>query len=119
MKRFIFTFLLCGLFALIGVAGNKTIKGHVVDDKGNNVEFVSIHVDSIYAVSDRNGYFSITIPEGVTQELRVSHISYQPLIVPHSVWGKKNDLRLALKEKVNDLSDVAVVSAKKQKSIFG
>ena len=119
MKRFIFSLLLCELFALTGLAGDKTIKGHIVDDKGNNVEFVSIHVDSIYAVSDKEGYFSITIPQGMTQKLRFSHISYQPLIVPYSVYNKKNDLRLTLKEKVNDLSAVAVVSSKKQKSIFG
>ena len=39
--------------ALACVAANRTIKGHVVDESGRNVEFVSIHVDSVYAVYDK------------------------------------------------------------------
>ena len=36
---------------------NRTIKGHIVDESGRNVEFASIHADSIYAVSDKDGNF--------------------------------------------------------------
>ena len=28
------------------IAANKTIKGHIVDEFGKNIEFVSVYVDS-------------------------------------------------------------------------
>ena len=53
MKRFLFILIVCEQMALACVAANRTIKGHVVDESGRNVEFASIHVDSVYAVSDK------------------------------------------------------------------
>lgn len=106
------------MMSLMCVAANKTIKGHLVDEAGNNVEFASIYVDSIYAVSDKNGNFSLTIPSDVKQELVISHISYQIYKIPYDVYCKNNKLSLTLKEKVSNLSDITVVSGKKQKSII-
>ena len=45
MKRFLFILIVCEQMALACVAANRTIKGHVVDESGRNVEFASIHVD--------------------------------------------------------------------------
>ena len=55
MRRFIFILIVCEFMSLACIAANKTIKGHVVDEFGKNVEFASVYVDSIYAVSDREG----------------------------------------------------------------
>ena len=75
--------------SLACVAANKTIKGHVADEFGKNVEFASIYVDSIYTVSDKEGNFSIVVPDDIKQQLVISHISYQTCIIPYNVYSKK------------------------------
>lgn len=101
------------------IAANKTIKGHIVDEFGKNVEFASVYVDSIYAVSDKEGNFSLVVPDGMNQELVISHISYQTSKIPYDVYSKKTSLQLTLNEKTCDLSDVTVVSGKSRKVFWG
>lgn len=62
MRRFIFFLIACEFFSLACIAANKSIKGHIVDEFGKNVEFASVYVDSIYAVSDKEGKFSLGCP---------------------------------------------------------
>ena len=57
MKRFVFILVVCEMMSLMCVAANKTIKGHLVDEAGNNVEFASIYVDSIMRYQIRMGIF--------------------------------------------------------------
>ena len=103
MRRFIFFLIVCEFFSLACIAANKTIKGHIVDEFGKNVEFASVYVDSIYAVSDKEGNFSLVVPDGMKQELVISHISYQTSKIPYDVYSKKPSLQLTLKEKTCDL----------------
>ena len=100
--------------ALACVAANRTIKGHVVDESGRNAEFASIHVDSIYAVSDKGGNFSLVVPDGMKQEIVISHISYQMYRIPFGVYSKNKligGIKIRLKisifygEKVVHLAD--------------
>ena len=53
MRRFIFFLIVCEFFSSACIAANKTIKGHIVGEFGKNVEFASVYVDSIYAVSGK------------------------------------------------------------------
>lgn len=117
MNNRFFILLLCGLMSLTAFAHDITIKGHVADANGSGIEYVSIHVDSLYTVSDRDGNFSLTIPDDVKADLVVNHISYEPYALKNSLWHRSTNLAITLKEKVNDLADVAIVSGKKQKSI--
>ena len=64
-------------------------------------------------VSDKEGKFSLVVPDGMKQELVISHISYQTSKIPYDVYSKKTSLQLTLKEKTCDLSDITVVSGKK------
>ena len=41
MRRFIFFLIVCEFFSLACIAANKTIKGHIVDEFGKNVEFLA------------------------------------------------------------------------------
>ena len=117
MKRFLFILIVCEQMALACVAANRTIKGHIVDESGRNVEFASIHADSIYAVSDKDGNFSLLVPDGMKKEIVISHISYQMCRIPFGVYSKNNELNITLKEKISNLCDITIVSGKKQKSI--
>lgn len=44
MRRFIFILIVSQLMSLACVAANNTIKGHVADEFGKNVEFASMIV---------------------------------------------------------------------------
>lgn len=103
--------------ALACVAANRTIKGHVEDESGRNVEFASIHVDSVYAVSAKGGNFSLVVPDGMKQEIVISHISYQKYRIPFGVYSKNNELNITLKGKISNLCDITIVSGKMQKCI--
>lgn len=117
MNNRFFILLLCGLMGLTAFAHDITIKGHVTDANGSGIEYVSIHVDSLYTVSDKDGNFSLVIPNDMKANLVVNHISYEPYALKSSLYRKSSNLAITLKEKVNDLADVAIVSGKKQKSI--
>ena len=119
MRRIIFVLIVCEFMSLACIAANKTIKGHVVDEFGKNVEFASVYVDSIYAVSDKEGNFSLVVPDGMKQELVISHISYQTCIIPYNVYSKKTSLQLTLTEKTRNLFDITIVSGKKLEHIVG
>ena len=47
MRRFIFFLIVCEFFSLACIAANKTIKGHIVDEFGKNVEFASVYARSL------------------------------------------------------------------------
>ena len=117
MNNSFFILLLCGLMTLTALARDITMKGRIVDANGRGIEYVSIHVDSLYTVSDRDGNFSLTIPDDMKADLVVNHISYEPYALKSSLWHRSTNWAITLEEKVNDLADVAIVSGKKQKSI--
>ena len=56
------------LLALVAMAGQAqtTVKGHVINERGENIEYVSIGIeeDSVGVISDAQGNFTLTIPEG-------------------------------------------------------
>lgn len=117
MKRKLLVLLVCGLMVIAGYARDIKINGRVVDENGSSIEYASIHVDSLYAVSDKLGHFSLVVPDDMKADLVVNHISYEPKVLKSSVYKKGDALQITLKEKVNDLADVSIVSGKKQKSI--
>ena len=80
MNNRFFILLLCGL-SLTAFAHDITIKVHVADANGSGIEYVSIHVDSLYTVSDRDGNFSLTIPDDMKADFVTNHISYESCVL--------------------------------------
>ena len=74
------------LLALITMTGwaQTTVKGHVVNERDENVEYVSIGIeeDSVGVISDAQGHFTLTIPAGRKDELTFTHVSYQTATIP-------------------------------------
>ncbi len=91
MRRFIFFLIVCEFFSLACIAANKTIKGHVVDEFGKNVEFASVYVDSIYAVSDSSGNGEIHFPayfkKGCVRNLCTDRKKNLPVTLGVSLYG--------------------------------
>jgi len=86
-----------------------TLKGKIVDEKGETLVGVSIKLKgtTIVASTDANGAFSITIPSTVSNPvLVVSYIGYTTQEVP--VDGKTT-ISIQLKSSTNDLDEVVVV----------
>ena len=65
MKQTLYlAFALVVLHFSSSAVAQTTIKGHVVDERGKSVEYVSIgfEEDSVGVISDAQGYFEISIP---------------------------------------------------------
>jgi hypothetical protein len=75
LQRTIITALLA-LFTMTGWA-QTTVKGHVVNERGEGVEYVSIGIeeDSVGVISDAQGHFTLTIPAGRKDELTFTHMN--------------------------------------------
>ena len=85
------TILLALFVQLMTVVNAQTvIKGNVVNERGEAVEYVSIGFDedSVGVISDVKGHFTLTIPAGRNKDLSFTHVSYQAAIVPYATYSK-------------------------------
>src|SRR5574344_2375467 len=112
MKRNLFAFVFFD-FIVSSLSAQVHVVGNVLSEKGVGVEYVSVQVDSIYMISDSKGHFDITIPQGHTSNMIVSHLSFESQSIPFGEY-KGGKVSVLLKEKSYILSDVTI-SNKKQK----
>lgn len=81
MKRLIISGLAVILHcAFLNAQDVRTFSGRVTDSNGDGIEYVSIGVpnDTIFTVSDINGYFRFQLPVSDTRGIVFSHLSYDP-----------------------------------------
>ena len=102
-------------------SAQTTIKGHVVDERGKSVEYVSIgfEEDSIGVISDVHGYFEIAIPEKRNDSLAFTHVSFQTTMVPYDIYGKKSELTVMMLDKVVELNEVVVGKKNRPRTLSG
>ena len=98
-----------------------TVKGHVVNERGESIEYVSIgfEEDSVGTISDAKGYFTLQIPKGRTKDLSFSHVSYQTTDVPYQEYAGGKELTVVLKDRVVELTEVVIGKKNKPKTIVG
>lgn len=119
------TVILVMLHALMAVASpamaQTTVKGHVVNERGEAVEYVSIGFenDSVSTISDAKGNFAIDIPAGRRNELTFTHVSYQTAVVPYESYGNGSELTVMMKDKVVELAEVLIGKKNKPQTIAG
>ena len=82
MKKIVFLFL--SLLLSVSIYAQETIKGSIKAANGNPVEYATVSVDSIFTLSDEKGNFSLYLPKGHTDDMRISHISFKPKSIPRS-----------------------------------
>ena len=111
------------LLALVCVAGmaQTTVKGHVVNEKGESVEYVSVGIEenSVGVISDAKGSFTITIPKGRKKDLSFSHVSYLTSILPYREYASGKELTVVLMDKVVELAEVVIGKKNKPQTIAG
>ena len=113
------------LFLLASMAGmaQTNVKGHVVNERGEDVEYVSIGFDgendSVGVISDAKGHFELTIPKGRKNALSFTHVSYLPAEVSYQEYASGKELTIVLKDKVVELAEVVIGKKNKPKTIVG
>ena len=100
------------LLASIGIAtqAQTTVKGHVINEQGVSVGYVSICIeeDSVGVISDAQGQFTLTVPAGRKDELTFTHVSYQTATIPYATYADGRELTVTLRDKFVELVDVVV-----------
>ncbi len=115
MKRYsIFSILFVVITWTATISAQTVVKGHVVNERGEGVEYVNIGIeeDSIGVISDAQGNFILTIPKGRKEKLSFSHVSYQTTIIPYQNYANGNELTITLLDKVVQLTEVVVIGKK-------
>lgn len=102
------------------VSAQTTVKGNVVNERGESIEYVSIGFenDSVGVISDAKGHFVLTIPAGRKRELSFSHVSYLTTEIPYEEYSKSDELTVVLKDKVVELAEVVIGKKNKPKTDY-
>ena len=106
------------LLAFLGIAvqAQTIVKGHVINEQGGDVGYVSIGIeeDSVGVISDAKGQFTLTVPAGRKDNLTFTHVSYQTETIPYASYADGRELTVTLREKSVELAEV-IVDGKKNK----
>lgn len=111
---------LCLFYVATGYS-QTIVKGKVINERGEAVEYVSIGLkeDSVNTISDVSGNFKITVPQGRTNNLLFSHVSYQTADVKRDKYANGKELTVVLKDKVVKLAEVVIDRNNEPKKIVG
>lgn len=111
---------LCLFYVATGYS-QTIVKGKVVNERGEAVEYVSIGLkeDSVNTISDVSGNFKITVPQGRTNDLVFSHVSYLTADVKRNKYANGKELTVVLKDKVVKLAEVVIDRNNEPKKIVG
>ena len=122
MRRFLYlSVILVVLLIPSSALAQKTIKGRVVNQRGEAIEYVSIGFedDSVGVISDASGRFTLTIPAGRKDSLTFSHVSYQTEAIAYTTYSQAKDLTVTLNDKVVELCEVVIDKKSKSHTLSG
>ena len=115
-KKQLLTLLVCSLISLVSLAQEAaTLKGKVMDRRGNPVEAASIAVkgEAGGSISDEKGRFSLAVPSEREFSLVISHISYK--LFEQKLQLKAGEIReveLKLEASSVDINEVEIEEEK-------
>lgn len=109
--------VIMALVAMPAMAQNKTVKGTVLDDRGEAIIGATVKVKgskSMGAVTDLDGNFSIQVPANA--KLEITYIGFVPKTITAS-----NNMTISLQEDNQSLDEVVVVGygTQKMKNVTG
>ncbi|MGG9962954.1 TonB-dependent receptor [Ferruginibacter sp. SUN106] len=120
MKKVFFLSILFFSFLIIkaqDAAFTQTIKGVVLDEQSGNVlQNITVSVESLHlnVITDEKGNFKLAnVPVG-RQNIKISAIGYEDVVVPNIevTSSKEVVLEIKLKERVKRLDEVKVISGR-------
>ena len=97
--------IILSLLLIQGVvsAQDKVVTGRVVNERGDGIEYVSIGIpkDTVFTVSDTQGYFRLLIPAGKTEDVVFKHVSYETSSVsPEYCYSADDDMIVTLADNI-------------------
>ena len=94
MKQLRLALVIISFVASVKGLAQTTIRGHVVNEQGKAIEYVSIGIDedSVGVISDAQGHFTLTIPAGRRDDLTFTHVSYQTTAIPYATYADGHEL---------------------------
>ncbi|MDA0681926.1 MAG: TonB-dependent receptor [Bacteroidetes bacterium] len=115
--------LLLPLFLLFSVLGySQTINGTITDEQNNSLLSVNISIlnQSMGAISDENGKYSLEIPPNRSVVVVYSFIGYEmeKIRIPMLKEGQNYTLNIQLKTSSTLLEDVIITDQKSRKESF-
>ena len=122
MKKTLFFAMLIAIMTVASpVLAQTIVKGNVVNERGETVEYVSIgfEEDSVGTISDANGNYTIEIPVNRKNDLVFTHVSFQNAVVPYETYSNGQQLTVTMKDKVVELAEVVVGKKNKLQKIAG
>ena len=129
MKKTIFFAMLIAIITIASPVSAQTIvKGHVVNERGETVEYVSIGFEednvedqssSVGTISDAKGNFELEIPANRKNDLVFTHVSFQKAIVPYETYANGQQLIVMMKDKMVELAEVVVGKKNTPQKITG
>lgn len=127
-KTIIFAMLIAIMTIASPVSAQTIVKGHVVNEKGETVEYVSIGFEegdsedqssNVGTISDAKGNFELEIPANRKNDLVFTHVSFQKAIVPYETYTNGQQLTVTMKDKMVELAEVVVGKKNKPQKIAG
>ena len=127
-KTIIFAMLIAIMTIASPVSAQTIVKGHVVNERGETVEYVSIGFEegdsedqssNVGTISDAKGNFELEIPANRKNDLVFTHVSFQKAIVPYEIYANGQQLTITMKDKVVELAEVVVGKKNKPQKIAG
>ena len=120
-KTIIFAMLIAIMTIASPVSAQTIVKGHVVNERSETIEYVSIgfEEDSVGTISDANGNFELEIPTNRKNDLVFTHVSFQKAVVPYETYANGQQLTVTMKDKVFELAEVLVGKKNKPQKIAG
>ena len=121
MKLLRLVFVILAIVTSAKGFAQTTIRGHVINERGKGVEYVSIGIegDSVGVISDAQGHFTLMIPAGRRDELTFTHVSYQTATIPYATYSDGRELTVTLKDKIIELAEVVVGKKNKSHTLSG
>lgn len=113
MKQILLTAFMALLsFQCLNGQEKQSISGRITDENGNGIEYVYVCSpgDTIFTISDAEGYYSFILPAKETREIVFSHIACEPFsLYPSDIRTAKN---LDVTLRYNELPAAVVVPGK-------
>ena len=121
-------FVILAIATSVGGYAQTKVTGHVVNERGERIEYVSIGIEeddgkeqssTVGVISDAQGNFTITIPARRKEDLTFTHVSHQTATIPYTTYANGQELTVTLKDKVVELAEVVIGKKNKPRTLSG
>jgi hypothetical protein len=115
-NKFLFT-LLFFTISIITFAQTQTAKvaGIVLDENSKPVEGVNVSYQTKTATTDKNGFYTITVPANQKIILVFTHTSLKSITAPFQLKpGETLEYHVMMNDKAEQLSDVVITSSRRR-----